>query len=141
MDAFFVLSGLVVAASCTRSTGLLTFYAARPCGFSHCVGEGATGPFLACLLPAHIVLETFSGGLLLGLRTLLSPADALGIVSSSLLGLFDANPLNLPLWTLAVEVCASLLKGIALSYQPSTADPSTRTVKKRGSVSKKGLTA
>ena len=115
VDAFFVLSGWVVADSLRRRPTLKAFYLARvrrllPLG----VIGALLGLLLARPLAARLAPELL-GGFLPFLRQPLRVQDVLGVLSLGLFGQYNANRLNPPLWSLAIEVYASILMPLLLA--------------------------
>ncbi|MBZ9752145.1 acyltransferase family protein [Deinococcus sp. HMF7620] len=110
VDVFFVLSGLVVARSYVRRPALWPYLAARlrrlaPLGLLGAVlGLGLARP-LAASLPADLAPH----GLLPILTEPLTGLDLQGVLTLGLGGWFEANRVNPPLWTLAIELYASAL--------------------------------
>ncbi|GAA5501102.1 hypothetical protein Dxin01_00833 [Deinococcus xinjiangensis] len=110
VDAFFVLSGWVVAQSYERYRHLWPFYQARlrrlyPIGLiGALLGLGLARP-----LASHLSSAALHHGFLVYLCAPLSSSDVVGALSLGLLAPYDANHLNPPLWSLAVEVWASVL--------------------------------
>lgn len=110
VDVFFVLSGYVVALSCARYPGIWAFYAARVRRLYPLALLGALLGLLvarpvAALIPEHVA----PGGLLPFLREGLHGIDVTGALTLGLGGWYDANRINPPLWTMAVETYASVL--------------------------------
>ena len=110
VDAFFVLSGWVVALSCVRYAHVGRFYAARLRRlYPLALIAALLGLGLARPLAEHLSGSAYNAGFLVYLRAPLTPNDVIGVFSLGLLAPYDANHFNPPLWTLAVEVWASVL--------------------------------
>lgn len=110
VDVFFVLSGLVVARSYERRRALWPYFAAR---LRRLAPLGLLGALLGLLVArplAATLPETLAPhGLLRPLAEPLTGLDLQGVLTLGLGGWFEANRINPPLWTLAVEVYASAL--------------------------------
>ncbi|MBZ9714489.1 acyltransferase family protein [Deinococcus multiflagellatus] len=110
VDTFFVLSGWVVALSFQRRPDFWPYLRARlrrlaPLGFLGVLLGLLVARPLAQALPDD--LAPF--GLLHALTLPLTAADWRGALSLGLGGWYDAERLNAPLWTLALELYASVL--------------------------------
>ena len=117
VDAFFVLSGWVVANSLRRRTSMKAFYLAR---IRRLLPLGLIGALLGLLLARPLAAQLapeLVGGFLPFLRQPLRVQDVLGVLSLGLFGHYDANRLNPPLWSLATEVYASVLMPLLLIHR------------------------
>ncbi|MBZ9751774.1 acyltransferase [Deinococcus sp. HMF7604] len=119
VDTFFVLSGWVVALSLQRRPAVWPYLLAR---LRRLAPLGLLGAALGLLIARPLAQALPDGlapfGLLPALTEPLTAADWRGTLTLGLGGWFEAGRVNAPLWSLAVELYASvLLPGVVVLVQ------------------------